>query len=210
MIKLIIIYPPFLENWLFKKLFGIIFIFLGDKIDFDRVIAEEKDYKKFLKWGIEKYLEINEDFPALVLDLATGTGAASLYLAKKFPESLITGVDISNDMLKKAREKAQDKELINLQFDKGDIYDLHYSDKKFDLITVSNAPFSLTEVKRVLKSQGYFLITLSKGGGFLAGKEEKVSNKLLKYGFEVKELAGEKDGGLFLLLKLEEDDDFRD
>src|SRR5688572_18740137 len=43
--------------------------------------------------------------PARALDLGTGTGAGALWLAREFPEARVTGVDISEAMIERARAK---------------------------------------------------------------------------------------------------------
>jgi len=43
--------------------------------------------------------------PAAALDLATGTGAGALWLARQFPEAQVTGLDISEAMIEQARAK---------------------------------------------------------------------------------------------------------
>ncbi len=49
--------------------------------------------------------------PQTVLDLATGTGDVALALARALPEAEIRGLDLSEGMLEKAREKAAAKGL---------------------------------------------------------------------------------------------------
>jgi SAM-dependent methyltransferase len=69
-----------------------------------------------------------------VLDLATGTGDVALRCART--GALVTGIDLAEPMLVKARERA-DAEGLAVGFDRGDIEYLPYDDASFDVL-VSN------------------------------------------------------------------------
>ena len=69
-----------------------------------------------------------------VLDLATGTGEVALRAARS--GATVTGIDIAEPMLAKARERAQE-ERVNITFDHGDVEYLPYDDGCFDVV-VSN------------------------------------------------------------------------
>lgn len=99
LLKIVLIWPGFVESWFFKKLMMVFPKFLSGRIDFDKIIAKEENYRLSLEKGIEKYLEIVEQEPVRILDLATGTGAVALYLAQKFSESDVIGVDLAEEML---------------------------------------------------------------------------------------------------------------
>ena len=103
-------------------------------------------------------------------------------------------------MLKKARKNAKKAELNNIQFTRGDIYNLPFKERKFDLITVSNAPFSLREIKKVLTKEGYLLISLSLFGKGLKKKEKILKRKLSHYGYEIKKIESFAEGGSYILM----------
>jgi len=70
------------------------------------ILYQDKDYKKecdFLEKIFEKYSKkrINS-----ILDLGCGTGSHSLILAKRDYE--VSGVDLSSQMINRARNKARD------------------------------------------------------------------------------------------------------
>jgi ubiquinone/menaquinone biosynthesis C-methylase UbiE len=69
-----------------------------------------------------------------VLDLATGTGEVAVRVAKL--GATVTGVDVTEPMLAKARERAQE-ERVEVAFDHGDVEYLPYEDACFDVL-VSN------------------------------------------------------------------------
>jgi demethylmenaquinone methyltransferase/2-methoxy-6-polyprenyl-1,4-benzoquinol methylase len=112
--------------------------------------------------------------PKLVLDLCCGTGDLAVWLARlATPDTRIIGIDYSQPMLSKAREKATRRPLnTNLQFIHGDVGDMPFPDGFFDIIGISFAFRNLTyknpktqkylsEVVRVLKPGGEFVIVES-------------------------------------------------
>jgi ubiquinone/menaquinone biosynthesis C-methylase UbiE len=69
-----------------------------------------------------------------VLDLATGTGEVAVRAARR--GATVTGIDITEPMLAKARERAAEEKL-EIAFDLGDVEYLPYEDACFDVL-VSN------------------------------------------------------------------------
>jgi 2-polyprenyl-3-methyl-5-hydroxy-6-metoxy-1,4-benzoquinol methylase len=89
---------------------------------------------------IEK--EINFDKSIEILDVGCGTGRHSIELAKRGYS--ITGFDLSDDQLNRAREKAE-AEGVNIDFQKKDARNFQY-DKKFDAaIMICEGAFGLME-----------------------------------------------------------------
>lgn len=199
-IRLVIFYPPLLESWLFKKFMQLPFQFLAGRVDFDGIISQEEDYLLPLKKGTESYQKISPENPGRILDLGTGTGVVPLYLRDIFPGADIIGLDAAEDMLKTARKKADEAEVESMDFIKGNIYDLPFPEDTFDLITASNAPFSLTEIKSSLKDDGHLLVTLSHFGSQLHKKEAKLQSSLNKYGFELIEVKSFAENGTFMII----------
>ena len=112
--------------------------------------------------------------PAKILDLCCGTGDLAITLAKLASSSTeITGLDYSLPMLEKAAEKANRAALkTELNFIHGDVGDLPFPDGYFDCIGISfafrnltynnpNTPHYLSEIVRVLKKGGQFVIVES-------------------------------------------------
>jgi len=98
-----------------------------------------------------------------VLDVASGTGAPAIYLAKKYG-CHVTGVDLSEKMIEAARTKA--KGLNNVKFRKADSEHLPFEDNSFDVVmsecSVSvfpNKEKSISEMARVCKHGGKIVIT---------------------------------------------------
>ncbi len=101
--------------------------------------------------------------PINILDLATGTGAHAYELAKVGHQ--VTGVDLDERMLKKAKLKITKEN--GLQFMQGDGTKLAYRDATFDAATISFAMHDvpaeigisiLLEAKRVIKKDGFIVV----------------------------------------------------
>lgn len=105
---------------------------------------------------------------AEILDVATGTGDLVFSLHRSLPRARITGIDLSEGMLKEARRKLSGLgENIGklISFGKGDCLSLPFADESFDLVTVSygvrnfeHIDRGLAEMTRVLKTGGILCI----------------------------------------------------
>ncbi len=123
-----------------------------------------------------------------VLDVGCGTGNFSIKLAKMGCE--VIGIDISEEMLKVAKDKAK-KEGLNIKFYNMDVYDMKFEDNCFDgVISVTAFEFlkdpdkAIEEMFRVLKPKGYLLIgTINKDSewGELYLSKEFQENTVFKY-----------------------------
>ena len=96
--------------------------------------------------------------PKRVLDIATGTGDLAFEARKQMPDVLITGVDLSEGMLSKARIKAKERGYEEMVFRKGDSENLEFPDNTFDAASVAfgvrnfeNLEKGLSEINRVLR-----------------------------------------------------------
>lgn len=97
-----------------------------------------------------------------VLDVASGTGAPALQLARRvLPTGHVTATDLSPEPLKIAAERAQERALANIEFKIADAHQLPFDDASFDLVTsrlavmfFSDLPRALAEMRRVLKPGG--------------------------------------------------------
>lgn len=123
-----------------------------------------------------------------ILDIGCGTGNFSIKLAEKGCK--VIGVDISQEMLKIAREKAKKKNL-DIEFYNMDVYNLDFQDQTFDAV-FSMAAFefikeplkALDEIFRVTKDDSQVLIgTINKDSkwGELYLSEEFQKNTVFKY-----------------------------
>lgn len=134
---------------------------------FDNVSGKYDFLNHFLSLGIDHLWRkkaikiIGKQNPKKILDIATGTGDFAIAALKIKPEEII-GVDISNGMLEKGREKIKKRKIDNIiTLNYGDSEDLPFEDNTMDAITVGfgvrnfeNLEKGLSEMLRVLKPGG--------------------------------------------------------
>jgi ubiquinone/menaquinone biosynthesis C-methylase UbiE len=132
-------------------------------------------------WGIfteskaqKRSLEIaNIQDGESILEVAVGTGLTFARVLKQNPSGWNEGVDLTEAMLAKAKEKAAQSGTTNYHLQLGDAYDLAYENGRFDLL-INNYMFDLlpkadfpqvlSEFHRVLKPGGrLLLVNMAKG-----------------------------------------------
>lgn len=129
------------------------------------------DFKHFIKW-LRKNWKVSLE-GLRVLDLGSGTGKNSIYLAER--GCMVTGLEISSKALEIANQRAIENNLTNCEFIKASIGEkLSFPDKNFDLILDVVSSNSLNEkerqlyvkeISRVLKLKGcMFVKALCKDG----------------------------------------------
>ncbi len=101
--------------------------------------------------------------PARALDLGTGTGAGALWLAREFPQARVTGVDISEAMIARAKAKLPGELSGRVDFLVGDAERLPFADGSFDLVTQISVPVFFDEVARLLAPGGHVVVVSSLG-----------------------------------------------
>jgi ubiquinone/menaquinone biosynthesis C-methylase UbiE len=96
-----------------------------------------------------------------VLDVACGTGHASLAIARKLPRGRITAVDFSSGMLDQARRKASSLKIGNIDFAERDMQDLRFAENSFDAAICAFGIFFVTD----MEAQLAHIASLVKPGG---------------------------------------------
>ena len=92
-----------------------------------------------------------ENRKSRIVDVGTGSGVIALSLAKKFPETEVFAVDVSEDALALARENAERLGLTErVQLSKGDL--LKNISERFDLI-VANLPYISMQDRHLLSRE---------------------------------------------------------
>ncbi len=97
---------------------------------------------------------INQHFDKCinVIDIGTGSGCIGITLAKKFPDSNVTGVDISDKALAVAWKNKCNLDADNIDFIQSDLFAALGADRRYDII-VSNPPYIPTKVIEGLQDE---------------------------------------------------------
>ena len=139
---------------------------------FDKIAPDYDKLNHILSLNIDKGWRkkavreiVDSDEPLAILDVACGTGDFTIEIAKKAAKgSRITGIDLSEGMMKVGREKI---EAAGLQatLEAGDCEALTYADNTFHRISVGfgvrnfeHLELGLREMCRVLKPSGKLVI----------------------------------------------------
>lgn len=108
-----------------------------------------------------------------VLDVASGTGYGSQLIAQY--ADVVDGLDYSEQAVKYAQEHFPAK---NLTYAQGDAQAMPYDDKSFDVVvsleTIEHLPQPekfVSEVKRILKPDGVFVVSTPNDAEFMDGNE---------------------------------------
>ncbi|MBP1914041.1 ubiquinone/menaquinone biosynthesis C-methylase UbiE [Lederbergia galactosidilyticus] len=91
----------------------------------------------------------------ILLDIGTGGGENILKIATFF--FLIVGIDLSSEMVEKARINRQNTDVKNVRFFQMSSQGLQFPTDFFDIISCCHAPFAPNEIAKVLKKEGVFL-----------------------------------------------------
>jgi demethylmenaquinone methyltransferase/2-methoxy-6-polyprenyl-1,4-benzoquinol methylase len=118
-----------------------------------------------IKWRKKVLKLVSDKNPKTVLDIATGTGDLAILMTNTSAEKII-GLDISAGMLEVGRNKIKAKNLSDkIEMILADSENMPFEDNTFDAITVAfgvrnfeNLEKGLTEILRVLKPNGIFVI----------------------------------------------------
>jgi len=108
-----------------------------------------------------------------ILEVAVGTGLTFARVLKQNPSGWNEGVDVTEAMLAKAKERASQSSTTNYRLQLGDAYNLEFENGRFDLL-INNYMFDLLpkadfpqvlgEFHRVLKPGGrLLLVNMAKG-----------------------------------------------
>lgn len=99
---------------------------------------------------------------AHVLDVASGAGAALMPAARRVgPDGRVSGVDLSDGMLREARDRAWADGLTNTEFLQMDAEHLDFRDGEFDAVVCAHGIFLLPDREAALRE----MVRVTKPGG---------------------------------------------
>lgn len=104
--------------------------------------------------------------PRYILDVATGTGDLAMLLARRLDPVAVTGIDLSEEMLKIATAKVHEAGLADVvSFQQADCLQLPFPSHCFDCVTVAygvrnfeNLLLGYSEMHRVLRTGGKLMV----------------------------------------------------
>ena len=119
-----------------------------------------------------------------IIDLMTGMGETWDAIKKKYPESKLTGLDISEGMLMRAKKKNKKRFGNAVKLEKQNILESELESDRYDLVlsafglkTFNEEQFSILaeEVQRILKPKGCFVfIEISSPGNYFLNQFYKL------------------------------------
>jgi cyclopropane fatty-acyl-phospholipid synthase-like methyltransferase len=96
-----------------------------------------------------------------ILDIGTGTGAAALELADRYPDAEVVGIDVSVEMVAQAKAKAADRS-GPVRFLVADIASFE-DEEGFDLIVMLNMPPFFDRAIALMRPEGFVVNASSFG-----------------------------------------------
>jgi release factor glutamine methyltransferase len=98
---------------------------------------------------VDLIIRENKTFNGNIIDIGSGSGCISIALASNIPESVVTGIEISEDAIKLSGENAVLNN-VNVSFIRGDIFTLEPEEIGSAGIIVSNPPYVRISEKQLM------------------------------------------------------------
>ena len=153
--------------------------------EFDLTLLEEDEIERYsiqLYHFVASHAEVKDKN---VLEVGSGRGGGTSYIARYLSPSLITGIDISNKAVDLCLELYN---IPNLEFICADSESLPFSDNSFEILVnvesshcYGDVPRFLSEAYRVLRKDGYFLFCDFRTVDGLQELYDQFSNSELKF-----------------------------
>ncbi|CAM4023070.1 class I SAM-dependent methyltransferase [Lederbergia lenta] len=105
-------------------------------------------------WDFNEEIRKKSKSSDVLLDIGTGGGENLLSIAHSF--LFLIGIDLSSAMIEMAQTNLKESNSSNVRFFQMSSDELQFPLELFDVVTCRHAPFSSTEVAKVLKKDGYF------------------------------------------------------
>lgn len=139
---------------------------------FDNIAPAYDRLNRAMSFGLDKgwrrkaVERVSAENPAHIVDIATGTGDFAISLARSIPKARITGLDLSENMVRIGREKIENEGLADrITLMTGDCLDAPLGEGVADAITVAfgvrnfaNLPAGYRAMRRMLKPGGILCV----------------------------------------------------
>jgi ubiquinone/menaquinone biosynthesis C-methylase UbiE len=142
-----------------------------------------------------------------LLDVGCGPGTITMDLAEWVAPGEVIGLDRSPEVIERAREAAEARELSNLSFEVGDVYNLEFEDSSFDVVYahqvlqhLSDPIRALGEMRRVLVPGGLVAVRDADYGKFTwSPSDPRLDRWMALYHDITKRNGAEADAGRYLV-----------
>ncbi len=121
-----------------------------------------------------QYLEHHLTTSSNLLDIGCGPGTITIDFAMRLTKGTVLGIDISHEIVKKAKIASKESGLDNCSFDTGDTYNLDFADNTFDIVHAHQLLQHLTdpvaaikEMRRVVRPGGVVALRDADYGGMI-------------------------------------------
>ncbi|WP_208590791.1 class I SAM-dependent methyltransferase [Gracilibacillus suaedae] len=114
-----------------------------------------ESFSEGVKWDFYEEVMKRCSKTDILLDIGTGGGENLLRIAPSL--FFLIGIDLSNSMVETAQSNLQKSTLQNVKFFQMSSAELQFPARFFDIVSCCHAPFSATEIVKVLKNDGWFL-----------------------------------------------------
>lgn len=147
---------------------------------------------------LTQLLHSDTTYPAgsKVLEAGCGVGAQTVPLAQNSPNAFITSIDISEFSVSEAKRNIEAAGLTNVEFEQGDIYDLHFTDETFDHIflcfMLEHLPKpvkALIALKKLLKVNGTITVIEGDHGSAFFHPDSEFAHLAIKCQVELQKKA---------------------
>jgi ubiquinone/menaquinone biosynthesis C-methylase UbiE len=116
-----------------------------------------------------------------ILDVGCGPGNITAELASRVGSGEVIGIDVAAEVIAVAKSEFESSERENLSFSVGDVYELGFSEGRFDVVYahqvlqhLSDPVAALAEMRRVLKPGGLLAVRDADYGALVWSPEDPV------------------------------------
>jgi ubiquinone/menaquinone biosynthesis C-methylase UbiE len=117
----------------------------------------------------------------VLLDCGCASGSITIGLAKRAHPGQVTGIDVSEIEIERAKKRAAENNITNIRFEVSDLCQLNYSDNSFDVLFchhvlehIPEPDKALREMFRVLKPGGIIGVRDTDMGGMLVTPDDEL------------------------------------